>query len=162
MEIFCKLTENVDENVFDPNELIIETESAIDLWTIAGLIVRRKEGINSELEERYLEKWITANEQNTCMESTKKKGNELIFISHNQFLFRAVTFYGIFPVYIEILGQNIQTTAKANKLFEMVLSLSFIIWCFLCSSFGYLKFFIIFIYFWIFPLNSSWFSALID
>lgn len=67
MEIFCKLTENVDKNVFDPNELIIETESAIDLWIIAGLIIRRKEGINSELEERYLEEWITANEQNMML-----------------------------------------------------------------------------------------------
>ncbi len=64
MEIFCKLTENVDDNVFDPNDLIIETETAIDLWIIAGLIVRRQKGINNEVEEHYLDEWINADEQN--------------------------------------------------------------------------------------------------
>jgi hypothetical protein len=67
MENFCKLTENVDENVFDPNELIIETENAIDLWIIAGLIVRHQQGINGELEERCLEEWINVNEQNKML-----------------------------------------------------------------------------------------------
>src|SRR5258706_9832300 len=63
MEIFCELTKNVDDNVFDHNDLIIETKSAIDLWIIAGLIVRHQQGINNEIEEQYLNEWANADEQ---------------------------------------------------------------------------------------------------
>ena len=64
MEIFSELIANADDNVFDPNQLIIETETAIDLWIIAGLIVRRQQGINNEVEELYLDEWANADEQN--------------------------------------------------------------------------------------------------
>ena len=64
METFCILTKKVDDNVFDPNDLIMETEVVIDLWIIAGLIVRHQQGLNNKVEERYLNKWANADEKN--------------------------------------------------------------------------------------------------
>lgn len=58
------LTDNLDHHVFDPDELIIETETLIDLWIIAGLIVRQHHGLNNDFEEYYLNHWVYADEQN--------------------------------------------------------------------------------------------------
>lgn len=63
-EIFSWLTDKVDDQVFDPNKLVIETETVIDLWIIAGLIVRHQKGLNNEFEEYYLNNWVNTNEQN--------------------------------------------------------------------------------------------------
>ena len=63
MEIFEQLTEHVDENVFDPDQLIVDTENIIDLWIIASLIVRHQKGLNNEVEELYLNEWIKADKQ---------------------------------------------------------------------------------------------------
>lgn len=67
MEIFEKLTEGVDNNVFNPDKLIINTENIIDLWIIASLIVRRKMKMNNEAEEQYLDKWVNADKQNKAV-----------------------------------------------------------------------------------------------
>lgn len=64
MEIFEGLTEAVDDNVFNADKLIIETENIIDLWIIASLIVRRKLKLNSKVEDRYLDEWANASKQN--------------------------------------------------------------------------------------------------
>lgn len=64
MKIFEQLTEHVDENVFDPDQLIIDTEGIIDLWIVASLIVRRQKGLNNDLEELYLNEWINVDKQN--------------------------------------------------------------------------------------------------
>lgn len=64
MEIFEQLTAHVDENVFDPDQLIIDTEGTIDLWIVASLIVRHQKGLNNALEELYLNEWIKADKQN--------------------------------------------------------------------------------------------------
>lgn len=64
MEIFEQLTLNADENVFNPDDVISDTESIIDLWMIAGLIVRHQKGMNNEPEESYLNEWINATKQN--------------------------------------------------------------------------------------------------
>ena len=63
-EIFSWLTDKVDDQVFDPNQLVIETETVIDLWIIAGLIVRHQKGLNNEFEEYYLNNWANADVQN--------------------------------------------------------------------------------------------------
>ncbi|HRN46460.1 MAG TPA: hypothetical protein PKW69_00390 [Niabella sp.] len=64
MKIFEQLTEHVDENVFDPDQLIVDTEGVIDLWIVASLIIRHQKGLNNELEELYLNEWINAGKQN--------------------------------------------------------------------------------------------------
>lgn len=63
-DLFAELTNKVDDNVFDPDKLIVDTEQAIDLWIIAGLIVREQQGMNNELEQQYLQEWVDADEQN--------------------------------------------------------------------------------------------------
>ncbi|NCU05231.1 MAG: hypothetical protein GXC73_14725, partial [Chitinophagaceae bacterium] len=40
MAFFEELTEGYHEAVFDPDQLIIETEEATELWIIAGLITK--------------------------------------------------------------------------------------------------------------------------
>jgi hypothetical protein len=64
IEIFAQLTDRMDGDVFNPDDLIVETENVIDLWIIASLIVRRKIKINSKVEDRYLDEWIKADKQN--------------------------------------------------------------------------------------------------
>lgn len=64
MEMFGKLTAGVNDNIFDADPLLIETEEAIDLWIIAGLIVRRQQSLNNEIEEKYLEEWANASQRN--------------------------------------------------------------------------------------------------
>lgn len=64
LEIFAELTSSVDNNVFDSDQLLIETEEAIDLWIIAGLIIRHQKSLNNEIEEKYLHEWISASERN--------------------------------------------------------------------------------------------------
>ncbi len=64
MEIFERLTKHVDDDVFDPDQLIADTESMIDLWIVASLIVRHQKGLNNALEELYLNEWINADKQN--------------------------------------------------------------------------------------------------
>ena len=64
MKMFSDLTSGVDNNVFDPDQLMIETEEAIDLWIIAGLIIRRRQGLNNEVEEQYLNEWVNACKRN--------------------------------------------------------------------------------------------------
>lgn len=67
MEIFEQLTEQMDDDVFNPDDLIVETENVIDLWIIASLIVRRQQGINNEVEDLYLDEWINATPQNKTL-----------------------------------------------------------------------------------------------
>ncbi len=67
MELFCQLTENVDENVFNPDQLIVETEQVIDLWIIAALIARHQKGLNNEVEKLYLEDWVKADSKNEVL-----------------------------------------------------------------------------------------------
>ena len=67
MDLFAELTSGVDNNVFDPDRLLIETEEAIDLWIIAGLIVRHQQDLNNEGEEEYLNEWINASERNKTL-----------------------------------------------------------------------------------------------
>jgi hypothetical protein len=64
MKIFEDLTEGVDDSVFDPDRLLIQTEEAIDLWIIAGLMVRQQQNLNNEIEEKYLHEWANASERN--------------------------------------------------------------------------------------------------
>lgn len=64
MKIFEDLIEGVDDTVFDPDQLLIQTEEAIDLWIIAGLMVRQQQNLNNEIEEKYLEEWVNASERN--------------------------------------------------------------------------------------------------
>ncbi|MBN8876744.1 MAG: hypothetical protein J0I32_04305 [Sphingobacteriales bacterium] len=67
MEVFEDLTEGVDKNVFNADNLIIEPENIIDLWIIASLIVRRKMKMNSEVEDKYLDDWKSADKGNKAM-----------------------------------------------------------------------------------------------
>ncbi|MEJ0106553.1 MAG: hypothetical protein WDO19_30185 [Bacteroidota bacterium] len=64
MEVFAELTSGVDSNVFDPDQLLIETDEAIDLWIIAGLITRHQQGLNNIVEEKYLDEWVNACDRN--------------------------------------------------------------------------------------------------
>lgn len=67
MTIFEELTEGLDEHVFNADNLIVETENIIDLWIIAGLIVRRKMKLNNEVEDQYLDEWANADKQNKAL-----------------------------------------------------------------------------------------------
>lgn len=67
MEIFERLTKDVDENVFDPDQLIVDTEQVMDLWIISALIIRRHRNMNNEVEEKYLDEWIEADSQNKTL-----------------------------------------------------------------------------------------------
>lgn len=66
-ELFEQLTEGVDDNVFSADELLIETEQAIDFWVIAGLVLRRQQQLNDEIEERRLDDWISASPHHAMM-----------------------------------------------------------------------------------------------
>jgi len=50
----------VIQSIFDPNDLINETDSLLDLWMIAGLIAREMEGIIGEDEKRVLQNRVNA------------------------------------------------------------------------------------------------------
>lgn len=63
-ELFARLTKNVDDTVFDADQLIIDTETVIDLWIVSALIIRRQRGLNNKMEEKYLDDWINADKQN--------------------------------------------------------------------------------------------------
>lgn len=67
MEIFEQLTKDVDDNVFDPDQLIVDTEQVMDLWIISALIIRRPRNMNNEVEEKYLDEWIEADSQNKTL-----------------------------------------------------------------------------------------------
>ena len=67
MALFEDLTKGVDDTVFDPDDLIAETEQVIDLWIIASLIARRQKELNNEAEEQYLDEWIQADSQNKML-----------------------------------------------------------------------------------------------
>lgn len=63
-EIFVELTDGMDDQVFSPEQLIIDTEEAIELWIIAGLLIRHFRGLNNEIEEKYLQEWSQISERN--------------------------------------------------------------------------------------------------
>lgn len=64
MELFEELTAGYDEAVFDPSELIIETEELTEIWVIAGLITQYLLGQTSEIEEEHLMMWASFSERN--------------------------------------------------------------------------------------------------
>ncbi len=59
-DLFQDLIADNSDNVFVPEQLLIETEEAIDLWIIAGLVLRRTRKMNDQIEEDRLTDWINA------------------------------------------------------------------------------------------------------
>ncbi len=59
-DLFQELIADNSDNVFVPEQLLIETEEAIDLWIIAGLVLRRTRKMNDQIEEDRLTDWINA------------------------------------------------------------------------------------------------------
>ena len=64
MKMFEDVTEGIHNYIFDPDQRLIETESAITLWIISGLNIRHQKKFNSQVEEDNLYKWINSSEIN--------------------------------------------------------------------------------------------------
>ncbi|HXB43379.1 MAG TPA: hypothetical protein VNV85_04950 [Puia sp.] len=61
---FEDLTEDADKNIFDPEEFIDDTTSALELWIVAGLITRYLSNDLSRLQKKALKDWIRESERN--------------------------------------------------------------------------------------------------
>lgn len=68
--IYEELTEDLHNNVFDPDSLIIDTESVLDIWMIAGLIARDMRNYITPFEKKKLREWIEASEHNRAIYNT--------------------------------------------------------------------------------------------
>ena len=67
LAIFEKLAEDHFDNVFDPDSLIVDTESLLDIWMIAGLIARDMRKIITRDEKKKLEEWMDESEENRTL-----------------------------------------------------------------------------------------------
>ena len=56
--LFESLTEGVDHQVISEDEILADTESLIDQRVIGALILRQQGGLNNEVEEAYLNRWL--------------------------------------------------------------------------------------------------------
>ncbi|WP_276504853.1 hypothetical protein [Terrimonas pollutisoli] len=64
MIVFEDLTEDFDNNVFNPEEFMYETSDVIELWAIAGLIVRQQEKVITVEEQQILDTWLKDSARN--------------------------------------------------------------------------------------------------
>lgn len=67
LAIYETLIEEVVGHMFDPGELIEDTERAIEIWMVSGFIAREKEKIISDEEKRFLMEWVEADKQNEAI-----------------------------------------------------------------------------------------------
>ena len=64
MTFFEELIAGYDEAVFDPTQLIIETDEATEIWIIAGIITRYLINDVDEIEKKHLMEWAALSERN--------------------------------------------------------------------------------------------------
>ena len=64
MIMFEDLTEGFDNKIFDPEEFMYETGDVIELWAIAGLVVRLQENLITAEEQQILDTWLKDSARN--------------------------------------------------------------------------------------------------
>ena len=75
----------LDKNIFDPEEFIDDTASALELWIVAGLITRCLQNELSRLEKKALKDWIKESERNKELFELPKSKANLQKIVHGSF-----------------------------------------------------------------------------
>jgi hypothetical protein len=73
--IFEDLTEGMDDNILDPHEFISEADEAIEIWVIAGLITKQLQGESDEIEDKYLDQWVAADEHHQSLYEMLLRGD---------------------------------------------------------------------------------------
>lgn len=64
MKAYHELIDDVINNIFSADDLIIETDELLDAWMVAGLIARQMQGMLGQDEKRALDRWREAAPRN--------------------------------------------------------------------------------------------------